>query len=121
MSKVKFDDPVLSLRGKICKHANTIYKEMYGEHFTSRICNLRTNPYDEDELALQAMFKQAVTNAKAELAVEATKAEAQKRFMAQKKTSKKPFKTLRGMVIAEQYAILKAEAANPENTPVGGE
>lgn len=39
MSQVKLEAPFLSFRGKVCKHSNIIYKEMYGTRFTSQICN----------------------------------------------------------------------------------
>ena len=39
MSKIKLEAPFRQFRGKICKHSDIIFKQMYGETFTSQICN----------------------------------------------------------------------------------
>lgn len=112
MSKVKYDDPVKSLKGKICKHSETIYKEMYGTNFTTKICNprdLKISPYTEKEVTVHNLFKQARAAADAIMADSEQKAEAIKRFLKQKNESGK-YATPRGMLIAEQFALLKADA-----------
>lgn len=110
MSKVVYEDPVKHLKGKVCKHSTTIYKEMYGTDFTTRICNPRNmtnNPFSADELARQELFKQARAAADAILADDAQRKTATERFNKQK-SNPKGYKTLRGMLIAEEYANLKA-------------
>ena len=49
MSKIKLEAPFRSFRGKICKHAQIIYKEMWGTKFTSQICHPRTSPFTANE------------------------------------------------------------------------
>lgn len=105
MAKPIFDDPVKALRGKICRHSETIFKQMYGDSFTSKICNPRTKPFSADEQARQTKFKTAHTNALAILADPQQKATAEERFYAQK-GQKGAYKTLIGMLVAEEYAKL---------------
>jgi len=110
MSKVKYTDPIKFLKGKISKEDETIYKEMYGDAFTSKINHprdLNQIPYTAEELERQNRFKTAQTNAATELANAAKKAAAFARWKALRGT-KNAFKTLRGMVIAEEYAKLTA-------------
>ena len=101
MSKIKLEDPIKELRGKICKHADTIYKQMYGTKFTSRICNPRTTPYSTDELSRQDKFRQASQATKAILADATQRAEAVANFQAQKK-----YRSLWGFIHAQEYAKL---------------
>ena len=60
MSKISLETPFKHFRGKICKHSDIIYKEMYGTKFTSQICHPRTSPFTANELAAQQKFAQAV-------------------------------------------------------------
>ena len=57
MSQIKLEAPFTSFRGKICKHSDIIFKEMYGETFTSQICNPRTKPFSEAEFKEQKKYK----------------------------------------------------------------
>ena len=64
MSKIKLEAPFRQFRGKICKHSDIIFKQMYGETFTSQICNPRTKPYSQAELDRQDLFRQAAAATK---------------------------------------------------------
>lgn len=105
MSKIKLEVPFQQFRGKVCKHSQIIFKQMYGTKFTSQICNPRTKPFTADEQARQTKFKTAHTNALAILADPQQKATAEERFYAQK-GQKGAYKTLTGMLVAEEYAKL---------------
>lgn len=99
MSKIKLEAPFRSFRGKICKHTQIIYKEMYGTKFTSQICHPRTSDFSADELARQNKFKSAIA------AVDALTSEQKTAYMtAFKKQSK--YKTFRGYAIAQEIAKL---------------
>ena len=101
MSKIKLEDPIKELRGKICKHSDTIYKQVYNTRFTSRICN----PYKGDpttaQLAGRTKFKSSITAVNAIMADADQRATALAEF---KKQSKYP--SLRGFLIAKEYAKL---------------
>lgn len=112
MAQVIFDDPVKSLKGKICKHKNTIYKEMRGTNFTSQICNPRDMsllPYSDEELGRQDLFRQAQAAANAINSDPTQRKAAVRRFIEQRNNGGM-YKSLLGFLVAEQYAILKAEA-----------
>ena len=97
MSQIKLEAPFTSFRGKICKHSDIIFKEMYGETFTSQICNPRTTPYTEAELARQEKFAQVRANIKA--LSEEQKAE----YAAQFKKYPGKYTTLNGYIFAKEY------------------
>ncbi len=101
MSKVKLEAPFRSFRGKICKHAQIIYKEMWGTKFTTQICHPRTSPFTANELAAQQKFAQAVIATKAVYADAAQLATAQREFKKQKK-----FRSLWGYIHAREYKKL---------------
>ena len=74
---------------------------MYGETFTSQICNPRTKPFSEAELARQEKFRQAASATKTALADPTTRATYEAEFKEQKK-----YKTLYGYIFAKEMAKL---------------
>ena len=99
MSSIKLEAPFQAFRGKICKHSKIIFAQRKGTNYTSQICNPRTKPYSATELARQQKFATALTNANTALADATQKAAYETAFKAQSK-----YKTLRGYVIAMEYA-----------------
>ncbi|MBR1786606.1 MAG: hypothetical protein IJ756_05530 [Paludibacteraceae bacterium] len=87
MSLLKLETPFTSFRGKICKHTQIIYKEMYGTKFTSQICHPRATPYTTAEIARQTKFKQAAEATKKILAAPEQRATSVEAFKAQKNTA----------------------------------
>ena len=103
MSKIKLEAPFTAFKGKICKHSNIIYKQVRQTQFTSQICNPRTKPYSEAELARQSKFRTAAAATKTALADPTTRATYEADFKAQSK-----YQTLYGYVLAQEYAKLNA-------------
>ena len=101
MSSIKLEAPFQAFRGKICKHSKIIFAQRKGTNYTSQICNPRTKAYSAEELARQQKFATALTNASTALADVTQKAAYETAFKAQSK-----YKTLRGYVIAMEYAKL---------------
>ena len=101
MSKINLEAPFTAFRGKICKHSKIIFAQRKGTQYTSQICNPRTKAYSAEELARQAKFKSALTNANTALADATQKAAYETAFAGQSK-----YKSLRGYVIAMEYAKL---------------
>ena len=101
MSTIKLEAPFPAFRGKICKHSNIIFAQRKGTQYPSQLCNPRTKPFSEAEVARQTKFKQAVTNANTALADSTQKAAYEAEYKAQSK-----YKSLRGYVIAQEYAKL---------------
>ena len=101
MSKINLEAPFQSFRGKICKHSKISFAQRKGTQYTSQICNPRTKAYSAEELARQAKFKSALTNANTALADATQKAAYETAFAGQSK-----YKSLRGYVIAMEYAKL---------------
>ena len=99
MSKIKLEAPFTAFRGKICKHTQIIYKEMYGTKFTSQICH----PYTGDPSANQTAQRTKMATAIA--AVDALDATTKANYMAAFKKQSK-YKTFRGYAIAQEYAKL---------------
>ena len=101
MSNIKLEAPFTAFRGKICKHSKIIFAQRGQTQYTSQICNPRTKAYSEEEIARQGKFKQAVVNANAALSDSTQKATYEAEYKAQSK-----YKSLRGYVIAMEYAKL---------------
>ena len=99
MSKIKLEAPFRSFRGKICKHSDVIYKEMYGTQFTSQICN----PYTGEPSAAQTAQRTRFATAKANVAALTTaEIDAYKdAFQKQKK-----YRSLQGYMLAKEMAKL---------------
>ena len=104
MSKIKLEAPFMGFRGKICKHSNIIYKKLRQTNFTSQICNPRTKPFSEAELARQTKFRQATAAVKAVYADAGQRATAESEFAAQSK-----YQSLYGYLLAREYAKLNVE------------
>jgi 23S rRNA A1618 N6-methylase RlmF len=97
MSKIKLEAPFRQFRGKICKHSDIIFKQMYGETFTSQICN----PYTGDPSTAQATQRTRFATAKANVAaLTPTEVDAYKNAF--KKQTK--YKSLSGYMMAQEMA-----------------
>lgn len=101
MSKITLEAPFLSIRGKVCKHAKIIFKQVRHTAYTSQVCNPRTSACSENEEAARTKFKNAVAASVAALADSTQRAQYEVAF---KKQSR--YQTLRGFVIAQEYAKL---------------
>ena len=101
MSNIKLEAPFQAFRGKICKHSKIIFAQRGDTQYTSQICNPRTKPFSEAEVARQTKFKTALTNANTALADSTQKAAYDTAFKAQNN-----YKTLRGYEIAKEYEKL---------------
>lgn len=99
MAKYVPMDLLQSLHGKVCGHSDVYFAERRGTRYTGKICNPRTLPFSESEIAAQEKFK---NTHKATLAAMASPTEAAKYEAAFKKQSK--YKTLRGYVFGVLYA-----------------
>ena len=104
MAKFKPIDLIKSLSGKICSHSDTYFQKRGKTLCTGRICNPRTKPYTEAELARQAKFRQAI------LAVAALTEEQiaayKVAFEKQLKAPNPKYFYLRNYMIAQEYAKL---------------
>ena len=96
MSKIKLEAPFRSFRGKICKHTDIIFKDMYGTKFTSQICNPYTGEPTEKQIAVRQKFRETY-EAMAQL-TEDQKEAYREAFKRQKKC-----KTLRGFIFSQLY------------------
>ena len=100
MSKIKLEAPFREFRGKICKHSDIIYKEMYGTQFTSQVCN----PYTGEPSAAQTTQRERFAQAKANVAALSPGG-----VTAYKEAFKKhpgKYKTLNGYMLAKEMAKL---------------
>ena len=96
MSQVKLEAPFSSFRGKICKHSDVIFKQMYGTQFTTKICNPYTGEATEAQVAARNKFAQTLN------AIKALDEEAMTQYREAFKKQKK-YKTLRGFLFAKLY------------------
>ena len=99
MSKIKLEAPFRQFRGKICKHSDIIFKQMYGETFTSQICN----PYTGEPSAAQQaqQNKMATASAKVKALTPEQRAAYKEEFKKQTK-----YKSLHGYMMAQELAKL---------------
>lgn len=98
MSKVKLEAPFQQFRGKVCKHSQIIFKQMYGTKFTSQICN----PYTGEPSEAQTAHRQKFTTVTA--AVQTALADPQQRAALQTAFAKQSkYKTLYGYAFAQQF------------------
>lgn len=95
MSQVKLEAPFQSFRGKVCKHSNIIYKEMYGTRFTSQICNPYTGAPSTAQIAQQNKIKTAAN------AVKALAPEQRAAYLSQFKAQKK-YRSFSGFLMAQE-------------------
>ena len=99
MSKIKLEAPFRQFRGKICKHSDIIYKEMYGETFTSQICKPYTGEPSAAQIAQRERFAQAKANVQA---LSSEEVQAYKAAFAKQRK----YKTLQGYMLAQEMAKL---------------
>ena len=101
MSQIKPMGLVESMSGKICGHSDMYFFRKNGKVFSGQICNPSTKEPTATQLAAQAKFKTARTNAKAALADATQRAAYEEAFKNQKK-----YYSLYGYVFAQEYAKL---------------
>ena len=65
MAKYEPIEMVKSYSGKICEHSDVYFAKKGNTLYTGKICNPRTKPFSEQELARQAKFRQARAAVKA--------------------------------------------------------
>ena len=92
---------VKSYSGKICEHSDVYFAKKGNTLYTGKICNPRTKPFSEQELARQTKFRQAIA------AVNALTAEQKTAYAAAFKYQSK-YGTLRGYMFAQEYAKIGA-------------
>ena len=100
MGKVKLMEPYKAISGKICSHSEVINVVRNGKQFTSRICNPRTTPPTEDEVAVRTKFAAAIAARKALTTQE--KLAYRNAWLA----NKEGYATLQGYMFAKEYAKL---------------
>ena len=99
MAKYVPIEMVKSYSGKICEHSDVYFAKKGGTLYTGKICNPRTKPFSEQELARQTKFRQAIAAVNA-LTVE------QKTAYATAFKNQSKYGTLRGYMFAQEYAKL---------------
>ncbi|MBQ6977601.1 MAG: hypothetical protein IJQ18_03080 [Paludibacteraceae bacterium] len=99
MAKYEPIEMVKSYSGKICEHSDVYFAKKGNTLYTGKICNPRTKPFSEQELARQAKFTQARAAVKALTAEQ--KAEYAPAFKNQKK-----YMSLQGYMFAQEYQKL---------------
>lgn len=98
MAKIKPMILIDSMRGKVCGHSDTYFAMRNGTQYTGTICNKRTTPYSEAEIANQQKFKKAHAAA----LVRKNDAKQQAADLISFKNQKK-YKTILGFLIADEY------------------
>ena len=101
MAKYVPIEMVKSYSGKICEHSDVYFAKKGNTLYTGKICNPRTKPFSEQELARQTKFRQAIA------AVNALTAEQKTAYAAAFKNQSK-YGTLRGYMFAKEYEKLGA-------------
>ena len=99
MAKYVPIEMVKSYSGKICEHSDVYFAKKGNTLYTGKICNPRTKPFSEQELARQEKFRQAIA------AVNAL-TEEQKTAYATAFKNQSKYGTLRGYMFAQEYARL---------------
>lgn len=99
MSRIKFEAPFQEYRGKICKHSNVIYKQVYDTKYTSQICHPHEGAATEAQEAHRTKFKQVRKNVLA-----LTEEEKQQYATTFKKQQR--YKSLQGYIFAKEFAKL---------------
>ena len=90
---------VKSYSGKICEHSDVYFAKKGNTLYTGKICNPRTKPFSEQELARQEKFRQA------RAAVKGLTSE-QKTAYAEAFANQKKYSSLQGYMFAQEYAKL---------------
>ena len=99
MAKYVPIEMVQSYSGKICEHSDVDFAKKGNTLYTGKICNPRTKPFSEQELARQTKFRQASAAVKA-------LTEEQKSAYATAFKNQKKYGSLRGYMFAQEYAKL---------------
>lgn len=101
MAKITPTILIADISGKVCTHSNVYFARRNGSTYTGTICNKRTTPYSEAELANQQKFKKAHAAA---LQRKNDPKQAAQDLVAFK--NQKKYKTLIGYLVAEEYSKL---------------
>ena len=101
MAKYVPIEMVKSYSGKICEHSDVYFAKKGNTLYTGKICNPRTKPFSEQELARQEKFRQAIA------AVNALTVEQKTAYAASFKNQKK-YSSLQGYMFAKEYEKLGA-------------
>ena len=99
MAKYEPIEMVKSYSGKICEHSDVYFAKKGNTLYTGKICNPRTKPFNEQELARQEKFRQA------RAAVKGLTSE-QKTAYAEAFANQKKYSSLQGYMFAQEYAKL---------------
>ena len=99
MAKFKPIELIKELRGKLCSHSDIYFQRRARTLCTGKICNPRTKPFTDAELARQAKFTQA------RAAVKALTAEQISDYETAFKNQKK-YVSLQGYMFAQEYTKL---------------
>ena len=99
MAKYEPIEMVKSYSGKICEHSDVYFAKKGNTLSTGKICNPRTKPFSEQELARQEKFRQA------RAAVKGLTSE-QKTAYAEAFANQKKYSSLQGYMFAQEYAKL---------------
>ena len=99
MAKYEPIEMVKSYSGKICKHSDVYFAKKGNTLYTGKICNPRTKPFSEQELARQEKFRQA------RAAVKGLTSE-QKTAYAEAFANQKKYSSLQGYMFAMEYEKL---------------
>ena len=101
MAKYEPIEMVKSYSGKICEHSDVYFAKKGNTLYTGKICNPRTKPFSEQELARQEKFRQA------RAAVKGLTSE-QKTAYAEAFANQKKYSSLQGYMFAKEYEKLGA-------------
>ncbi len=110
MAKYVPIEMVKSYSGKICEHSDVYFAKKGNTLYTGKICNPRTKPFSEQELARQTKFRQAIA------AVNALTAEQKTAYATAFKNQSK-YGTLRGYMFAQEYARLSSYSHDYGHSP----
>ena len=99
MAKYEPIEMVKSYSGKICEHSDVYFAKKGNTLYTGKICNPRTKPFSEQELARQEKFRQA------RAAVKGLTSE-QKTAYAEAFANQKKYSSLQGYMFAQEYGKL---------------
>ena len=99
MAKYEPIEMVKSYSGKICEHSDVYFAKKGNTLYTGKICNPRTKPFSEQELARQEKFRQARAAVKG-------LTEEQKTAYAEAFANQKKYSSLQGYMFAMEYEKL---------------
>ena len=100
MAKYEPNDLLKSLHGKVCQHSDTYFAERNGTKYTGKVCNPRSTPPSEAELATRTRFSEV------QAAIAVLSEEDKSAYASAYQKNPKGYKTLRGYIFAKEYAKL---------------